>query len=102
MENNIEDQKEPVKWVDRKSWDEFRKTGLLQFVNALLHVFGWAICVKVDYDKDTETETSGVLECYPARVKFRGFSEEDQTDMYKKISDYQAANACDIRDEAHL
>ena len=34
--------------LTKKSWNEFREVGLLWFVNRILHLFGWAICV--DYD----------------------------------------------------
>ena len=54
--------------IDKKTWDEFRSTGLLLFVNTMLHIFGWAIVVKYD-DDDSIT-------AYPARVKFRGFDEK--------------------------
>ena len=31
-----------------KSWDEFRKAGMLWFVNRMLHLVGWAMVVDVD------------------------------------------------------
>lgn len=34
--------------INKKTWDEFRATGLLWLVNTILHVFGWAIVVDVD------------------------------------------------------
>ena len=29
--------------IKKKTWEEFRKTGLLWFVNVIIHVFGWAM-----------------------------------------------------------
>lgn len=29
--------------VVEKSWDEFRNSGLLWWINMILHTFGWAI-----------------------------------------------------------
>jgi hypothetical protein len=79
----------------RKTWNEFRSTGLFMFVNTILHAFGWAICVSVDQD------TKEVKECFPARVKYRGFDGDDQTDMHKKIGVYLKDNADQLNKEAH-
>lgn len=46
----------------------------------ILHTFGWAICVVVDEE--------GIVDVYPARVKYRGFSEKINTDGYIKVSKY--------------
>ena len=51
--------------VIKKSWEEFRSTGLLWWINMILHTFGWAICYEFDDGK--------IVEAYPARVKYRGF-----------------------------
>lgn len=81
--------------IDRKSWDEFRKTGLFMFANTILHAFGWAIVVEVN-DKNEVTEA------FPARVKFRGFSDTDTEEMHKKIGNYLSENATDLRKETEL
>ena len=73
--------------VDKKSWEEFRETGLFWWVNTLLHTFGWAIVVEMEDDK--------VTNCYPARVKYRGFAEESNTKGYIKVSKYMKEN-CEI------
>ena len=46
--------------IKKKTWEEFRKTGLLWFVNVIIHVFGWAIVVEVEDGK--------IIDSYPARV----------------------------------
>ena len=76
-----------TKNVDVRSWDEFRKTGLFMFVNTILHAFGWALVVEVDNYKELG-ENAPVTKCYPARVKFRGFAEDDQAEMHERIAKY--------------
>lgn len=71
--------KEEVGMVDGRTWKEFREIGLLWWINMLLHTFGWAICVELD-------DEGNITEVYPARVKFRGFSEKNNTDGYIKIT----------------
>lgn len=79
--------------VDKKSWQDFRDTGLFMFINTILHTFGWALVVEMDAGK--------VVDCYPARCKFRGFSEANQTEMHKKIGAYLKENATELEKEAH-
>lgn len=77
--------------IKRKSWEEFRKTGLLWFVNMILHVFGWAIVY--------EFKAGGVI-VYPARCKFRGFAEKINTEGYIAISEYMRQNGEALEKEA--
>lgn len=79
------------KMVFKKTWGQFRNTGLLFFINQTLHVFGWAIVVSYkSYDRKSDT---GVIEeVYPARVKFRGFSKEAIDRGYKKVTKYMKDN----------
>ena len=79
--------------VTKKSWQDFRETGLFLFINSILHAFGWAIVVEVD-------ESDNVVNCYPARVKFRGFSEADTSEAHKKIGAYLKENASDLAAES--
>jgi len=71
--------------VDKKTWAEFRSAGLLWWINQILHAFGWAIVAEIDNDE--------IVNVYPARVKFRGFSENLNTEGYIKVSEYLKANA---------
>lgn len=34
--------------VKEKSWEEFRDSGLLWWVNIMLHMFGWAIVYEME------------------------------------------------------
>lgn len=91
--------KKLTKNVEKRTWDEFRKSGLFMFVNVILHAFGWALCVEVEYDKEKQIETGPVTSVFPARVKFRGFSEDDQTEMHERIASYLAEAACNFPEE---
>ena len=72
--------------IDEKDWIEFKDSGMLQFINTILHTFGWAIVIELDDNKD-------IIKVYPARVKFRGFSEKSNSNGYKKVSKYMQENA---------
>ncbi len=78
--------------VREKSWEEFRTTGLLWWINTMLHMFGWAIVC--------ETEKGEVKRAYPARVKYRGFGERQNAEGYIKVSEYLKENIEQLESEA--
>ena len=78
--------------INKKSWKEFRDGGLLWWINMILHTFGWAIVVKMEEDK--------VVDVYPARVKYRGFGEKNNTEGYIKVSKYIKENADELLEES--
>lgn len=78
--------------IEKKPWAEFRKTGLLLIINQVLHVFGWAIVFQIDANGDVEN-------VYPARVKFRGFGDDDISESYKQVTHYLADNIQDLKKE---
>lgn len=78
--------------IRRVTWEEFRSNGFLWAVNSFLHIFGFAIVCKYDGDK--------IIDVYPARVNFRGFSEESNTKGYISISKYMVNNSNDLLKEA--
>lgn len=81
------------KTQERKTWDDFRAFGLLFYINTILHFIGWAIVVEVD------TETKLVTNCYPARVKYRGFDEQSQDEEHAKVAEYLSDNAPNFPEE---
>jgi hypothetical protein len=81
--------------VDKRSWEEFRETKLLWFVNNILHLFGWAIVYQMSDEDPTK-----LISVYPARVKFRGFSESSNTDGYIGLTKYMVDNAKELYEEA--
>lgn len=79
--------------IDKKSWNEFRDSGFLWWINMILHTFGWSIIVNID-------ENGKIVDVYPARVKFRGFSEKDNTKGYIKVSQFIKDNSNELLKEA--
>jgi len=78
--------------VTQKTWEEFKECKMLWFINTILHAFGWAIVL--------EPKKDGSFDAYPARVKFRGFSEQINTQGYIGISKYLVENAEELLKEA--
>ena len=85
--------------VTKKSWEEFRKSGLLLIINQTLHIFGWAICFDFE-DYNEETDTGKIIAIYPARVKFRGFDNKSVDESYIKVSKYMVENSKKLLEEA--
>lgn len=77
--------------IEPKTWQEFRDSKLLWWVNRTLHLFGWAIVCEVENDR--------ILSVYPAKVKFRGFSEESEADGFTGLTEYLEMNIKNIKDE---
>ena len=77
----------------RRTWDEFRKTGLLWWINRQLHLFGWAIALSLDKDEDGNWK---VIDVFPARVDFRGFSEQDEAEEFEKLTKYLTEHANEL------
>lgn len=77
--------------MNRKSWEQFRETGLLWLINSILHLFWWAIVCEVSEDK--------VISVYPARVTYRGFTEQDNTEGYRKVTKYLSNSINDLEKE---
>lgn len=78
--------------VEKKSWKEFRDSGFLWWINMILHTFGWAIVL--------ETDNGKIINAYPARVKYRGFTEEKNTTGYVRVSKYMKENVDKLLEEA--
>lgn len=78
--------------VTRKTWKEFQDTGLLFYINQILHVFGWAICLDLD-------DEGNIKEAFPSRVKFRGFGPESIDKGYTKVTKYLKDNVDELLEE---
>ena len=79
--------------ITKKSWEEFRESGLLFTTNQFLHIFGYALVYSFDDNGKLE-------EVYPARVKFRGFGEKQIEEGYQKISKYMVDNSIQLEKES--
>lgn len=77
-----------------QTWEEFRATGLLWWINHTLHLFGWAIVVEL---KDGTDE---IVKAYPARVKFRGFDAKSTEEGFITLTDYMRKSAPTLFAEA--
>lgn len=65
---------------------------MLWWVNMILHTFGLAIVF--------DMEDGEIKDVYPARVKYRGFREKNNTEGYIKVSKYLNDNSEEILKEA--
>jgi len=79
--------------VEKKTWQEFRESGLFWWINMILHTFGWVIVVEVEDD-------GSISDAYPARAKFRGFDEKDNAEGYQKVSKFMKENAEQLEKES--
>ena len=70
---DMEDQE--YKELQEKTWEEFRDTGLLWFINRIIHVFGWVLV----WDLDKK-------EMYPAHTTFRGFGAVSEETGFTKVT----------------
>jgi len=80
--------------VEEKDIQEFMDSGMLWLVNSFLHVFGWAIVAETGDD-------GKFVRLFPARVKFRGFSESNNADGYIKVSKFMKDHAEELLKEAN-
>lgn len=78
--------------VDKKTWREFKDSGLLWWINMILHTFGWAIVFEISKRE--------IINVYPARVKYRGFDMKSTGNGYIKVSEYMNENSKELLEEA--
>jgi len=81
------------KMITEKTWEEFQSIGLLWFVNRLLHLFGWAIVFSIDI------ESRKILQVFPARVRFRGFHDKDETEGFHNLTNYLHNNSSSLLED---
>jgi len=80
-------QENPLVRVDARV---FINTGLLWFVNRILHTFGYAIA----YDED---EATGAVEgFYICRTNFRGYEPEIEDEGYERVARYLRDHATSL------
>lgn len=75
--------------IEKKTWKEFKDSKLLWWVNRSLHLFGWSIVLEVDNDRN-------ITAAYPAKVTFRGFSQETESKNFIELSNYLKENIDEI------
>lgn len=78
--------------IEKRSWSEFRKAGLLWLVNSMLQIFGWSIVFELSDESGAFNDDAEPAAVYPARVKHRGFSVKNNGEGYKKITEHLHEN----------
>lgn len=68
------------------TWQEFKESGLLWWVNRGLHLFGWALV----YESPEESDT--ILRMYPARCSYRGFPGDVDDTGFRDVTRHLAEN----------
>ncbi len=76
--------------MTRMTWDEFRTSKLLWACNRWLHLFGVTIVLETD-------ESGEVVDVYPARVSYRGFSREVEEEGFTGLHGWLADNITAIK-----
>lgn len=79
--------------IKEKSWKEFQESGMLWMANTILQVFGWSVVIKED-------DNSNIVSVYPARVKYRGFTQKTNSKGYVKVSKFMEENAEELLKES--
>ena len=87
--------KEQIKWVEKISWEEFRDSGLLWWINTTLHLFGRAIVF--DYEKNT----GKLKEVYFAKCKYRGFDSQNIENGYKNLTKFVGKNIKELKKDVN-
>ena len=75
--------------IERMDLKEFKDTGMLWYINQQLHLFGMALVIEED-------ENGMLKELYPAKCKFRGFSNSVSDKGYRKLTEYMVENSEDL------
>ena len=76
------------RYIKKISGKEFQASGMLWFVNSILHNFGMALT----YDPNTD-----IIE--PVITKFRGFNEESNDKGYRALAEYMRDNAENLMED---
>lgn len=78
----------------RKTWKEFYDTGLLWWVNRILHTFGWAIVFDIN-------DAGVVIDVFPVRCTYRGFGVDSEEEGFKKVTKYLAKEVNELQKDVH-
>lgn len=68
-----------------KRWRIELSCGMIWLANRFLHIFGWCLVCVLEAD-------DSISRVYPARTKFRGFSEDIEEKGFKQITEYMKDN----------
>lgn len=79
--------------IIKRTWTEFRDSGMLWWCNRILHIFGWAIVFNVD------DVTGEILSVEPNRTVWRGFTPELEANGFERVTAWMASNVEDLQRE---
>lgn len=75
-------------------YNEFQETGLIVFVNQILHIFGWALVFTME-------DNGQITSIIPMKVDYRGFNREVEEAAYEKVTAYMRDNAKRLDEEVN-
>ena len=78
--------------IQKKTWSEFKESGLLWWINRMLHLFGWAIVIEMDANGE-------INEVYPSHCSFRGFSDDVEDRGFKNLTKHMSDNLDRIKND---
>jgi len=65
-------------YIEKITWEEFIDTGMLLYINQILHAFGLAIAYE-DGEK---------LNVFPIKTNYKGFREKEVTNAYYNLTKF--------------
>ena len=77
-----------------EAWLEFRSSGMLWYVNRLLHLFGYAIALQVEDD-------GRIISAEPQRCRYRGFDEEAEANGFRKMTGYLSDRISELKRDCY-
>ena len=80
-----------AKKMEEISWEEFRDSGMIWFINRMLHIFGLSIIYTF--------ENSKIVRVFPARVKIRGFDADIESSGFISVTNYLDKNISALKKE---
>ena len=80
--------------IQKQTWEEFQKTGLLWWINRTLHLFGYSIIYEYD--------NGALKEVYPAKVPYRGFPKTDEAINFNTLTNYVKDNINQLAEQTKL
>ena len=81
--------------VEKLTWEEFKSSGLLWFVNSILHLFGRAIVFEY-------TKNKKLKRVYFARCRYRGFDTQSIEKGFVNLTNFLSKNMKELKKDMKL
>ncbi len=72
--------------IERRTWEEFRETGLVKIINVIIRAFGWSIYYEYTNDKK-------FVQVYPIRCKHMRLGDASMTKAYLNLAKWMNENS---------